>query len=405
MTPVKDSFAKSRYQILRQYNILGVLPRCRGGIHRLGSRVGRYVAKEPHMLRKFSWLVALMLIPVLGEAAVWTSTASMATPRVYHTATLLLSGKVLVVGGHDNSGSYLASAELYAPNGGTWTTTGSMTNARGSHTATLLPSGKVLVTGGSDNNALASAELYDPATETWTPTTPMSNARSNHTATLLPSGKVLVAGGLAPYPLASAELYDPATETWSSAGSLATDRAGHTATLLPNGTVLLAGGVGACVNYMCSYLASAELFDAATATWTVTASMAGPHAFHTATQLPSGMVLIAGGTTSSVGDGATADLYDPATETWTATASMATARGFHTASLMTRSDEVLVAGGESYGLTSTELYDAPTGTWTATAPMGTGRGYHTATLLPNGRLLVAGGMNSGRAIASAELYQ
>ena len=75
-------------------------------------------------------------IGILGEA------------RVYHTATLLPSGKVLVAGGQGIGGALLSSAELYDPATGTWTATGSLGTGRSFHTATLLPSGKVLVAGG-----------------------------------------------------------------------------------------------------------------------------------------------------------------------------------------------------------------------------------------------------------------
>ena len=90
--------------------------------------------------------------------------------------------------------------------------------------ATLLLSGKVLVVGGrnTNNNDLASAELYDPTTSTWSPTGSMSISRVGPTATLLPGGKVLMAGGHNNNysPLADAELYDPRTGTWSTTGSM-----------------------------------------------------------------------------------------------------------------------------------------------------------------------------------------
>lgn len=112
--------------------------------------------------------------------------------------------------------------------------TGSLFTERRGHTATLLPNGKVLVAGGVSGAFLASAEWFDPATGTWTPTGPLGTARVNHTATLLSNGKVLIAGGenlreLGADPLASAELYDPATGTWTPTGSLGTSRYAHTA--------------------------------------------------------------------------------------------------------------------------------------------------------------------------------
>jgi Galactose oxidase, central domain len=189
-----------------------------------------------------------------------------------------------------------------------------------------------------------------------------------------------------------------AGQTWTATGSLATGRADHTATLLPNGKVLVAGG------YNGSALASAELYDPASGTWTATGSLATGRAHHTATLLPNGKVLVAGGEDSSSNPFASAELYDPASGTWTATGSLATGRSLHTATLLPNGN-VLVAGGfdSSFtGLASAELYDPASGTWSATGSLSTARLQHTATLLPNGQVLVAGG--TGGPIASAELY-
>ena len=212
---------------------------------------------------------------------------------------------------------------------------------------------------------------------------------------------MLVAGGYndnSAY-LASAELYDPSTGTWTATGNLNIARFGHTATLLANGEVLVAGG------YDSRYLTSAELYDPATGTWTLTGRLNTARLAHTAALLPGGEVLVAGG-----GDGsgilASAELYDPATGNWTLTGSLNDARGQHTATLLP-DDRVLVTGGyrqNGNDLASAELYDPATGTWTLTGSLNTARDAHTATLLPNGEVLVAGGSGNNTILASAELY-
>ena len=356
--------------------------------------------------------------PVSGT---WNTTGPLATPRDSHTATLLPNGKLLVAGGYnDYDGSYLASAELYDPGTGTWTATGSLASARRDHTAALLPNGKVLVAGGyngSGNNRLSSAELYDPATGTWTSAGMLSSARSNHTTTLLPNGRVLVAGGTGSggNSLSSAEVYDPATSIWTATGSLTAARFGHTATLLPSGKLLVEGGHNGSANFIgagdIGFLSSAEIYDPATGNWgSYTGWLATARYQHTATLLPNGKLLIAGGAginSAKTGSAslASVELYEPAIGNWTVTGAFATTRTNHTATLLPNG-KILVAGGVggSGYLASAELYDPTTGTWAATGSLATARRYHTATLLPNGKVLVAGGVNSSGFPTSAELY-
>src|SRR6266513_3014486 len=117
--------------------------------------------------------------------------------------------------------------------------------------------------------------------------------------------------------------------TWTYTGSLNTVRRSHTATLLPNGMVLVAGGFAPN-----SVLASAELYHPASGTWTPTGRLNTARAWHTASLLPNGMVLVAGGYNFNDGTLASAELYDPASGTWTPMGSLNTARGLHTASLL-----------------------------------------------------------------------
>jgi hypothetical protein len=193
----------------------------------------------------------------------WSAGADQGNGRAYASATLMSSGSagVLLMGGEDASQQPRGDGLFYELSIDNWVgPVGAFTVARKFHTATLLVSGKVLAAAGYDSSALASAELYDPATSVWSTAGSLATARWSHTATLLPSGKVLVVAGVDPADnaLTSAELYDPVANSWTTTGSLATARAQHTATLLPSGKVLVTGGQGAAPNF--ADLASSELY-------------------------------------------------------------------------------------------------------------------------------------------------
>src|SRR5437667_3730755 len=191
--------------------------------------------------------------------------------------------------------------------------------------------------------------------------------------------------------------------TWARIVDLNKARAEHTATLLPNGTVLIAGGKDVAGQP----LTSAEIYNPVTGVYTVLSSpLPTPVWGHTATGLNDGTVLLAGGT----GDGGlpvnAAVLYDPATDTFAALDPLSTPRARHTATLL-RDGKVLIAGGTDgpNALASLEVYDPPTRTFSlAPSALLTPRQNHAATLLNDGRLLVAGGSNSLGALNSAELY-
>jgi hypothetical protein len=230
----------------------------------------------------------------------WAATGNMVNDRG-GTATLLLDGKVLVIGYHDRG-------EVYDPDLGTWTVIGKMTSPRHSHAAVLLPDGRVLVAGGHypGDEPTALAELYDPQTDSWTATADMHTAREGIQAFLQPDGKVLVVGGsYGESP--SAELYDPATETWGATGDASSGVAGGTLTMLADGRVLVTGGGEGG--------AAAELYDSGRGVWTTIAPMLAPHRAP-ATLLLDGTVLVAGGSDCNddgmcVPTGA-AELYVPA---------------------------------------------------------------------------------------------
>ena len=297
----------------------------------------------------------------------------------------------------------LSSVEIYDPTAGTFTEiVGDDGAGIFGHTATLLPNGNVLLAGGfvnsvwdyGDSVSSNGAGLYDSATGAFSGTGNMTASRGAHTATLLATGKVLIAGGsdgdLTGTGLTTAELYDPNAGTFTATGSMSVGRFLHTATKLQDGRVLIVGGV---LTSQAGPVAMAEIYDPSTGTFTITGAMATARQQHTATLLPDGRVLIAGGTTST-GPGdlqptATAEIYDPSAGSFSATGSMNEARTYHTATLLPTGN-VLVAGGGNENSTA-EIYSPSAGSFSITGGMEVGRSGHTATLLANGTVLVAGG--------------
>src|SRR5262249_20668246 len=183
--------------------------------------------------------------------------------------------------------------------------------------------------------------------------------------------------------------------SWTKTGRLNIPRFGHTATLLQNGMVLAHGG------WWRSYVngiftdngtwSSAELFNPATGKWHVAESAFYNRAGHTATLLPNGKVLIAGGNETT-----NTELFDPAKGAWFATGRLNTPRwGGHTATALA-DGRVLVLGGESgpgpaTREASAEIYDPTTQVWTPTGSLGHIQYGASATLLLDGRVLVVGG--------------
>lgn len=336
----------------------------------------------------------------------------MQSARELNAQVRISGGKVLSIGGVDNSGNILASAELYSATTGKWTSTGSMSEARESFPAVVLKSGKVLVSGGLGPSSivLASAELYDPTTGVWTSAGPLSTARFGHTATLLPSGKVLVTGGCTASGCTSytavSELYDPTSNTWSLTGSLATARAFHTSVALKTGKVLVIGGSNG------SALTSCELYNPSTGAWTAAASTATARYLNTTTLLADGKVLVTGGANGKFPI-TSAELYDPTANTWTLTGTMKIGRYAHTAALLT-DGTVVVAGGIGQSIScgkdctgyiptnKVDIYNETAGTFTAAANLSQSLAYHSMTLLSSGRALEDGGIGTTAVCCTVE---
>lgn len=261
----------------------------------------------------------------------FSAAGPMVVLRDNHTASLLPSGRVLLAGGG------VATAELFDPSTGAFAATANgMVEARANAAATRLPDGRVLIVSGQSgeifdekdesftavSNALptamaapgaallpngkvlivgaTSAALYDPVTDTFAATgnpgvvRPESGLQYGDnviSVVVTPSGKALVTGGQT----LAAELYDPASETFSFTGAASQDRINQTLTMLPTGQALLFGGNQQVAEPFA--FPAAEIFDPGGAPGGAFFSLGGgaARAIHTASLLPNGDVLLAGG--------------------------------------------------------------------------------------------------------------
>lgn len=332
--------------------------------------------------------------------AKWVSIAG-APPLIYHTATLLKDGRVLIVGGErrgaSGPGAMLPEAFLFDPTSSSFAPGGTLAAARSGHTATRLADGRVLVVGGWGEGATAplGTELFDPSkpvAQAWSAGPPLPSPRDSHQAVLLGDGKVLVSGGKADAAYLDALLlYDPASSAWVvPLFKLGSPRASHASLVLSDGRVLLAGGSDGKV-----FSSSLEVLQPKTGTVTaLSGTLSKGRIALTAHPLFDGRILLLGGWCGFGCAISGNDLYDPATDTVSATSHFGAVPGFH-AGVVLQDQRVLSTGGVTDRAT-------PTGTdavvaldktgWQQLPPLAHPRHRHTATLLADGTVLVMGGL-------------
>jgi hypothetical protein len=334
-----------------------------------------------------------------ATSTTYTLTATNSGGSSTATATVLVSGSLPTIT------SFTANPATAAVGQGTtlsWVASGATGFSIDQGVGAVTGSSAVVTPTAATTYTLSATNQFGTSTATcavgwgWGIFSATSGPTMGVAAVALPGGKVFLASGDG-----SARLFDPDTGTCTPTGNMnATRGSGFTATLLPNGLVLCAGG-GDHLNA----LGSAELFDPATGTFSPTGTLVTRRTGHTATLLDNGLVLMAGGAFYRMPN---AELYDPATGTFSPTASMADNRDGHCATLLPNG-KVLVTGGlslEDEAPSGTvEIYDPANGIFYPVRPMAIRRAMHTSTLLPSGLVLVAGGkqgLSSG--VNNAQLF-
>lgn len=240
---------------------------------------------------------AEVLDPNVGTAI---PTGAMGVPRYGAYLSATLDGRVFVWAGTQAGTSWppVANAEFYDPASNAFAPAGSALPARWNATFTRLADGRFLLVGGStaDGTVQQVAQIYDPTANTTTSTGAIPDFVWQHAAALLQDGRVLIVGGQYSYqgsvrPSNHAFVYSLGTGQFTPLSSMGYARKLPTATLLPDGKVLIAGGGGD----FWSLADRAEIFDPATNTFTLGPAMVVPRYGASAAALPDGRVLIAGG--------------------------------------------------------------------------------------------------------------
>lgn len=313
--------------------------------------------------------------------------AGMATARQFPGSVVMQNGKVLIVGGTTPTGD-LNSADIFDPSTNTFTATGSMTYRRVRPYAAVLSSGKVIVMGGTNGGVpILPYEIYDPTTGLFTVSGAMLSNRANPAYTVMADGRILITGGgsVSNALGKSAEIYSPVTGlSTASAGVMTDGRAAHTSTLLQNGQVLVAGGNG---------IASADLYNPITDSFAATGPMALARINYNARLLPTGNVMILGGSNTGTVTAQT-ELYDPGAGTFSAGPPMTVPRqNFITTQL--NSNKYFIAGNSTTATTSADIYDPATNTVTVSAgALPYNFTAASADLLSSGVVMVFGGSSA-----------
>lgn len=324
----------------------------------------------------------------------------LSAPRATHALVRSSEGTILAIGGcvidGCQAGAASGTVDVFSPDGRRLLSTGTLLARRLGAQAAALPDGRVLVLGGwVGGSASATTEIFDPRTGESLAGPAMLGPRDSATVVVLADGKVLIAGGSDGSGLrADAEIFDPTTSRLTSVGLLNQARSGATGTLLRDGRVLIVGG-GKSVSPNRQALASAELFDPAARKFARAGSLKQGRYKHGAIALPSGDVLIMGGSDERDYEGKlrSVERYDVANGQFVPAGNLVVPRFKLAGSLVLIDGErVLVAAGAE----RPEVFDLSERSGTlVNASLGGQWNYLAALPLADGAAFLAGGYREG----------
>ncbi|GEM_PF-3983139 len=307
-----------------------------------------------------------------------------------------------------------------AQSGGSWATAAPMPTARAGLAAATGSDGRIYAIGGygADGASAAAVEAYDSTAKTWDTVAPMPTARDALTAVAGADGRIYAIGGesspkarsvqtappATPFKgIATVEVYDPHTNTWTAASPMPTARWGLTAATGSDGSIYVAGG---CTGTICDpahFLNTVEVYSPSTNTWRTVAPLPTSRVYAQAVSTTDGHIFVLGGCCKVTGASGpalteTVEEYTISTNTWATVTALPSPR-FSSAAVTGHDGRIYVMGGTDIRNSNSpqatvDAYTTSSNSWSGVAPMPTARGALAAATGPDGRIFAIGGRTS-----------
>ena len=319
-----------------------------------------------------------------GVAVVTGSTRELPVPRRRpgrRNLALAASAGVLAV----VAAAALAGVAVLHRSGPGWTARSPMPTARSWLGVTAAADGRIYAVGGLNGRPLATVEAYDPRSDRWSEMPPLETARWGLATATTPDGRIFAIGGMADRPLDSVEAYTPGG-AWAPVAHLAVPRWGAAAVTARDGRIYVLGGFSGTDDRHA--LASVEVFDPVSGSWSTVAPMHRARGALAAVAAPDGRIYALGGADGP--DFADVEVYSPADNTWTAATPLPSPRSGLAAGIAPDGSVEVVGGYTSHAVATVEVYSPGSHHWSEGAPLPVPL-YTAVASTPDGRVWAIGG--------------